>query len=90
MFHIQSFNNLYEELRHNIIDRVQEIGKDSDVGFPTIEIEEDEFQYNLDNDRYLTEIGEDYLFDSYGHSYDFCALDIENLCHLVDYLNTIK
>ncbi len=83
-------DNLYEELRLNIIRKVKEIGKDSHVGFKTIKIEDEDFHFTLSAYSYLVEIGEDYLFNKYGHSYDFSALYIEDLCELVDYLNTLK
>lgn len=80
----EKFDNLYEEIRIEILSLVQELGKDSDVGFKTIKIHED-YQFNV-NDTYMVEIGEDYLFDKYGHSHSFGNIDFEDLCTLVDFL----
>ena len=85
----EQFEELYEKVRIDIVRKVQEIGLISDVGFLTINVKEEEFQFNMD-DTYLLEVGEDYLFDKYGHSHSFESLYFEDLCKLVDYLNTLK
>lgn len=88
--YIGKFNELYELVRLDAIKKVQKIGKDSEVGFKTIKIKDSNFQFSILWNGCITEVGEDYLFNSYGHSFNFSCLDFEDLCNLVDYINTLK
>lgn len=90
MMHIEKFNELYEQVRLDIIKKVQKIGKTSIVGFKTIKIKDSDSQFCISGSGYIVEVGEDYLFNKYGQSFNFSCLDFEDLCNLVDYLNTLK
>lgn len=91
MNYTEKFNDLYEQMRLDVINKVREIGKESVVGFKTIVVTNDELNFNLgEGSSYLIEIGEDNMFDQYGYSYSFSNLDIEDFCSLVDYLNELK
>ncbi len=50
-------------------------------------ISDEKFMYDLDGDRYLTEITENALIDNHGYSYGFFGvLDTEQFLSLIDYL----
>lgn len=90
MNYSEKFNTLYEQMRLDVINKVREFGKESLVGFKTIIPTNDDLNFNLSDSSYLVEIGEDYVFDQYGHLHNFSTLDIEEFCSLVDYLNELK
>lgn len=43
-----------------------------------------EAQFNLDNGRYLVEVGCDELIDNKGYTYSFEVLETEQFCELAD------
>jgi len=49
-------------------------------------IQEDEFMYNLEGGRYLTEVHENILVDNSGYHYNFSVLDTELLMQVFDHL----
>lgn len=85
MNYTEQFDKLYELTRLEIINKVREIGKDSKVGFKTIKID-NEWEATLPDGKIIFELGEDNVFDFYGYSYSYSALDIQELCGLADYV----
>ena len=51
-----------------------------------LKIKQDEFMYNLEGGRYLTEVHKDYLVDNNGYQYNYSVLDTEQLMQVFDHL----
>jgi hypothetical protein len=51
-----------------------------------LKITASDYMYNLDGERYLTELHSNCLVDNSGYEYNFTAFDIEKLLSLIDYL----
>jgi hypothetical protein len=83
------YNVLLERIKLDIRLKVEEIGTDSEVGFKTIKIKNSDYQFDM-ADGFLTEVGEDYLFNKYGHNYNYQCIEFEDLCSLADYIKKLK
>lgn len=81
---------LWEEMRISIQKKVAEKGIQSGVGFNTIKLLDFEFDVDLGTrGGYITEIGENLIFDNYGYQYNYGCLDYEQLAELTNYINTL-
>jgi hypothetical protein len=82
-------DDLWVETQQSIIDKVKQIGVESEnFSFKVIKVD-DELAFNLDGKRYLTEIGQDNLVDSAGQLYNYGSLDHEQLAELADWVETL-
>ena len=86
--YIEELDNLWEQMRIVIIDKVETIGTESQTGFKTIQLNPTEFEsdVNLGDEWFLTEIGADFIFDTVGHQYPYGVLTHQQLAELVDYI----
>ncbi len=50
-----------------------------------IPVQREDFQFNLDNGRWIEEIGS-VIIDNEGYQYDLSSLDEKQLCSIVDYI----
>jgi hypothetical protein len=84
----EKFNEFYEQLRLSIINKVGEIGIESKFSNEVVvAITNKELQFNLGEDKYLTEVGCYSLFDNEGYTYSFGQIDVEELCQIADFIN---
>ena len=81
-------DNLYENAKTKLFDLVIDHGEESDhVSEKVLKITDDEFMFNLEGGRYLTEFHHHYgLIDNNGHQYSIYSLDSEQFFQVVDYL----
>jgi hypothetical protein len=64
-----------------ILDKGEESRHRSDT---VLKIRKDEYQFNLEGNRYLTEITPTELIDNEGYAYNHSTLPIEKICEAVD------
>ena len=85
---IEQLNDLYEQSRILIREKVNSVGIESKFlsGLKVIEIKEPNLQFNLDSNRKLAEIATDIMIDDEGYHYNYSVLDYDDLFELVDYL----
>lgn len=84
---VSKLDELFTEASNYIANKVCSIGKESKhINEKSIKIRTEEFNYNLDGDRYLDEITSDILLDNEGYHYDYGVLSLDQLCHLADYI----
>jgi hypothetical protein len=50
-----------------------------------IKIKDENIQFNLSGNRYLTEISHNNLIDESGYEYGFDVLSLDELCQIADY-----
>ncbi len=91
---MKTFKEKHQELYDNIVslfrDKVDKIGKWSDDNCnKTIEIKNINFQFNVVNSQYITEIGKDHFYSKYGYIYSFDCIEFPDLVSLADYVNTL-
>ena len=89
----QELEKLWEQMRSILINKIEAIGVDSEVGFKTIKFNTKEFYCEADlghSGGVLTEIGIDNIFDNDGYSYGYGVLTHEQLAELVDYINQLN
>lgn len=86
----EKLQDLWEEMRIVLQQKVAEKGVQSEVGFKTIELVDYTSDADLGgNGGVLTEIGENLIFDNDGYSYAYGALDYEQLAEITDYINIL-
>lgn len=80
-------DSLIEKATEVIAKLIQTKGVKSDhTSSKCLKVTDDEFNYNLDGSRYLTEISDEYLTDNHGHQYNYHVLETPEFMMLVDYL----
>ena len=84
----KQLNELVEKAIENVRSLIEEKGTESEHSHSKcLTVTDDEFKFNLEGDRYLTEVYENSLVDNYGYTYGFFGvLGTEELFQLVDYL----
>lgn len=87
----QTFTEQLEALRlraeQSIEKAIKERGVESKWMHETvIPITENEFNFNMDGDRYLAEISYDKLIDSSGYDYEWGMLAEFEICRLADHI----
>ncbi len=85
----EKLNNLYEEIRLSIIKNVADKGVESTNYNKIIVKVPDDLAFNLDNGRYVEEVGQHDLIDNQGYIYNFGVLDYEQLTELADWLENL-
>jgi hypothetical protein len=85
-----SYSEQHDEFRTNIETQLRNLAGESETISnhtidPCIKVDED-FMFNLENGRYLTEITPRGLIDNEGYQYTFSIIDTEQLCQLADEL----
>ena len=86
----EQLNNLFETVSLSIINRVRTIGKESQFSDnKVIEIQDEEFQFNLGGSAYLVEVSERFLINNEGMEHHYSLLEYEELFALADYINTL-
>jgi len=79
-------DNLWVDTQQAIIDKVKQIGVESEHNnFLVIKVN-DENAFNLDGDRYLAELGRISIYDNLGHQYNYGTLNHEQLAQLADWV----
>ena len=85
MSYTEKFNSLLDEARKSIISFVNNKGVESDhQSTKVIKIEDENLQFNLDGDRYLSEISSCELIDNHGYTYAFGVLEKSQFFELAD------
>lgn len=82
----QELEKLWEQMRVAIIEKVEAIGIDSEVGFKTIQLKGFYCEADLGHGGVLTEIGVDNLFDDDGYAYQYGVLTHEQLANLTEHI----
>ena len=84
----QIIENTIQQALAEVFNIIDEKGVDSEhVGHTKcLRVEEEEFNFNLEGGRYLTEITREELIDNSGYHYNFFVLDTEDLINLLDHL----
>lgn len=86
----EQLQQLWEQMRIDIANKVRKIDTQSDVRFKTIILDGFDSWADLGgSSAVLTEVGENNLFDDNGYSYDYGVLNYEQLAELTDYINTL-
>jgi hypothetical protein len=70
---------------HNLIDN-KGVGSEHSSNDKVLKIKDDDFMFNLDGGRYLTEISKGTLIDNQGYVYGHHVLLITDLVSLIEYL----
>lgn len=82
---VNKYHNLRQQVTSEIASLIRQHGEESrHRNEQVLKIKSDELQFNLDGNRYLTEIGSTELIDNYGNSYNYSVLPLEQLCEIVD------
>lgn len=89
MNYTEQLDLLWEQMRIDIANKVRKIGKINKVGALTISVLDTDVQFKFTDDLYLTEVGENDLFDNACYERAFGVLDYEQLAGLTDYLSTL-
>ena len=85
--YVQQLDDLIQDALIRIFELINENGVESKHNSSQcLKIEADEFMFNLEGGRYLTEITNGDLVDNNGYEYSFYVLDTEDLLSLVDHL----
>ena len=84
----QKVENLIQEALATVFSIIDKKGVDSEHKGHTkcLRVEEEEFNFNLEGGRYLTEITREEIIDNSGYHYNFVVLDTEELINLLDHL----
>ena len=87
----EQLEELWEQMRATIIEKIETIGTDSEViaGTKTIKLSIEEFYCTADlgqSGGILTEIGVDDIFDDDGYAYGYGVLTHEELAQLTDHI----
>ena len=80
--------NLEQEVSEKIAELIRKKGvegKHRGASEKVLKVKGDQ-QFNLDGDRYLTEITNTELLDNEGYAYNHSCLTLEQLCEVVDSL----
>ncbi len=84
------FRRKYIDLEREVSDEISELidkkgveSKHRGSGTKVLKVKADQ-QFNLDGDRYLTEITKTELIDNGGYAYQFSSLALDELCEAVD------
>ena len=88
MTYKEKLNNLFHKAYDTIftlIDFSEDFSKHMH-NTQCLKITDEEFMFNLDGGRYLTEITRNELVDNSGYTYSFYELEYENLMLVTDYL----
>lgn len=79
-------------LQEMIIDKLKDKARKSKiksefVSDKVLVIKDDDFMYNLKNQKYLKELSVNNLIDNEGYHYSYYVLTIAQLAELLDYFN---
>jgi len=79
----------YEAFWNDIILKLEELidqkGVESEhSNSRVLKLENEELMYNLGDSHYVTEISKTALVSESGYTYGHCAIDIEQLCEIID------
>lgn len=89
----EKLDSLWEDAQLSIIRKIREVGKENSKHYTNTKVIKvsEAFAYNLEGDRYLTEISENYgIIDNNGYQYGYGVLDYEQLIDLADWVQTLK
>ena len=80
-------SNLQDRGLNEVFDIIRKQGVESKhCTDQCLKITDDNYMFNLDGGRYLTEITEEKLIDDKGYSYNHSVLDVDDLIGLIDHL----
>jgi len=86
---ISQLETLWMTAQVSIIEKVREIGVESeDYDFKVIKTDAAR-SFNLDSSKWLAEVGEDEIYDNEGYIYSYGVLTHEQLCELADWVDTL-
>ena len=81
----QKFQELEKDIKIKVEKKLRTRGVKSEFrSEKVLKVKRDEDMFNLEGGRYLAELTENELIDSNGYAYNFCCLEIEKLCQVVD------
>lgn len=80
----QIYKGISQRIEQKLEALVREKGVESEHSHEMVLKVPDEQQFNLDGNRYLTEINELELIDNNGYKYDHSCLTLEQLAEIVD------
>jgi hypothetical protein len=80
------YNKLIDDIEERIDKKVKEKGVESMFSTNRVLKLPHAYQYNLEADRYITEVCNYNFIDNNGHSYSFACLDLEKLTKIADSL----
>jgi hypothetical protein len=78
-----------ERVEQSISKNVAEKGTTSEFMSKMAVKVDGEHCYNLDRNRWLVEVTQNELIDNQGYQHQFNVLDLDELCNIADYLETI-
>lgn len=83
----QRLDELIEEGLLEVFKLIKKNGVESEhSNTKVLKIVDSEFNFNLSDSRWLSEISEDHLIDNEGYAYSHFSLSTEDLLSLVDFL----
>jgi hypothetical protein len=83
----KKYTKLEQEVNNKIIQLIAKKGKESKYYSDSVLKLKDDFQFNLGDGRYATEISVDHVIDNNGYQYGHDSLTLEQRCEIIDSFN---
>lgn len=81
----QQFEKLEQDIVSHIVGAIKTNGVESEfINGRVISIKDESLMFNISGERFLKEITETVLLDNYGYSYNYNAIDLEQLAQIAD------